>query len=78
MPPINFLYSTDYDQSHAKQAAKEGGILLLLDVPSGTVVGLNKQVLIPQSGMRGVHLLHGTDVWSGQAMTLLLVQLRQS
>lgn len=37
------MYSVDVDQSTAKQLVKEGGTLLLLGVPGGTVVGYDQQ-----------------------------------
>ena len=38
------LYKVEMDQNVAKEMLQTGGFLLLLDVPQGTVVGLDQQV----------------------------------
>ena len=37
-------YSVDISPERAKELAEVGGALLLLDVPAGTVVGIDQQV----------------------------------
>lgn len=38
------LYTVNVDQSSAKHLTRDGGTLLLLEVPQGTVVGVDQQV----------------------------------
>ena len=40
----NGLYKVELDQRLAKELLKIGGFLLLLDIPAGTIVGLDRQV----------------------------------
>ena len=37
-------YKVDMDPTRATELAQSGAIILLLDVPSGTVVGIDQQV----------------------------------
>ena len=41
-------YTVNLDQERAKQLVRQGGTLLLLNVPEGTVVGLDQQVCKPE------------------------------
>lgn len=43
---VGDLYKVEVDQSTAKDLLRIGGFLLLLDVPQGTVVGLDQQVIL--------------------------------
>ncbi|EIE22542.1 AAR2-domain-containing protein [Coccomyxa subellipsoidea C-169] len=50
-------YSVDISPERAKELAEVGGALLLLDVPAGTVVGIDQQTFVVGPRFKGVKML---------------------
>jgi hypothetical protein len=40
------MYSVNVDQDLAKRLTRDGATLLMLDVPTGTVIGIDQQVFL--------------------------------